>query len=122
MGHLWVCIPVTILKKNYAVQKLKFLIKDFFSKCGQIHSFLLIWSHLPKKSLMGNFFFCAVLEDPQKESYECSLFVQLLDTYSSKVAAVLQLFPKKDSATGFFMGTLCEISHNSFFRVLLESS
>ena len=72
--------------------------------------------------LNGKLLFCAVLEDPQKESYECSLFVQLLDTSSSKVAAVLQLFPKKDSATGFFMGTLCEISHNSFFRVLLESS
>ena len=121
MGHLWICIPVAILKKNYAVQKLKFSIKDFFSECDQIRSFLLIWSHLLKKSLMENFIFCAVLEDSQKESYEFSLFVQLLDTSSSKVAAVLQLFPKKDSATGFFMGTLCEISHNSFFRVFLES-
>ena len=36
---------------------MKFFIKDFFSKCDQIRSFLLIWSHLLKKSFMGNFFF-----------------------------------------------------------------
>ena len=29
---------------------------DFFSKCDQIRSFLRIWSHLPKKSVMENFF------------------------------------------------------------------
>ena len=32
----------------------KFSINGFFSKCGQIRSFLRIWSHLLKKSLMGN--------------------------------------------------------------------
>ena len=31
---------------------MKFSIKDYFSKCDQIHSFLQIWSHLLKKSLM----------------------------------------------------------------------
>ena len=41
-------------------QKLKFSIKDFFSKCDQIHSFLRVWSHLMKKSLMENFIFCTV--------------------------------------------------------------
>ena len=45
----------------YTAQKMKFSIKDFFSKCDQIHSFLRIWSHLLKKSLMENFIFCAVL-------------------------------------------------------------
>ena len=40
---------------------MKFIIKDFFSKCDQIHSFLPIWSHLLKKSLIENFIFCAVL-------------------------------------------------------------
>ena len=39
---------------------MKFSIKDFFSKCDQIRSFLRIWSHLLKKSLMENFIFCAV--------------------------------------------------------------
>ena len=38
----------------------KFSIKDFFSKYDQIHSFLRIWSHLLKKSLMENSIFCAV--------------------------------------------------------------
>ena len=33
---------------------------DFFIKCDQIHSFLQIWSHLLKKSLMENFIFCAL--------------------------------------------------------------
>ena len=39
---------------------MKFSIKDFFSKCDHIRSFLRIWSHLLKKSLMENFIFCAV--------------------------------------------------------------
>ena len=34
---------------------MKFSIKDFFSKCDEIRSFLLIWSHLLKKSLTENF-------------------------------------------------------------------
>ena len=37
-------------------QKMKFSIKDFFSKYDQIRSFLQTWSHLLKKSLI----FCAV--------------------------------------------------------------
>ena len=36
-------------------KKMKFSIKYFFSKCDQIRSFLRIWSHLLKKSLMGIF-------------------------------------------------------------------
>ena len=39
-------------------QEIKFSIKDFFSKCDQNCSFLRIWSHLLKKSLMENFIFC----------------------------------------------------------------
>ena len=38
-------------------QKMKFSIKDFFSKCDQVRSFQRIWSHLLKKSLMENFIF-----------------------------------------------------------------
>ena len=39
-------------------------IKDFFSKCDQIHRKLRIWSHLLKKSLMENFIFlCCVMFD-----------------------------------------------------------
>ena len=45
---------------NIAAQKMKFFIKDFFSKCDQIHRFLQVLSHLLKKSLMENLFFCVV--------------------------------------------------------------
>ena len=47
------CLPSTALK-------MKFSIKNFFSKCDQIRIFLRIWSHLLRKSLMESFIFCAV--------------------------------------------------------------
>ena len=50
----------SVTYKPYNAQKMKFLIKDLFSKCDQIRSFLWIWSHLLKKSLMANFIFCTV--------------------------------------------------------------
>ena len=46
---------------KYTAQEMKFSIKDFFSKCDQIRSFLRIWSHLLKKFLIQNFIFCAVM-------------------------------------------------------------
>ena len=39
---------------------MKFSIKYFSRKCDQIRSFLRIWSHLLKKSLMENFIFYGV--------------------------------------------------------------
>ena len=45
----------------YSKKKMKFTIKDSFSKYDQIRRFMLIWSHLLKTSLMENFIFCAVL-------------------------------------------------------------
>ena len=44
-------------RKLHTAQKMKFSIKDFFSKCDQIRSKLGIWSHLLKRSLIENFFF-----------------------------------------------------------------
>ena len=42
-------------------KKMKFSIKDFFSKCDQIRRKIRIWSHLLKNSLMENFsFLCSV--------------------------------------------------------------
>ena len=64
---LWVGLNITtIISTQYIdgfedfVQKMKFSIRYFFSKCDQIRSFLRIWSHLLKKSLMENFIFCAM--------------------------------------------------------------
>ena len=48
-----------VYPEAYTAQKMKFSITDFFSKCDQ--SFLRIWSHLLKKSVLENFIFCAVL-------------------------------------------------------------
>ena len=45
---------------SITVQKMKFPIKGFFSKCGQIRRKLWIWSHLLRKSLMENFIFFTV--------------------------------------------------------------
>ena len=49
-----------IVIRVLTAQKLKFSIKDFFSKCDKIRRKMRIWSHLLKKSLMENFIFCAV--------------------------------------------------------------
>ena len=56
-------ITLTIIEisSQYVAQKMKFSITDFFRKCDQIRSLLLIWSHLLKKSVMENFIFCAVV-------------------------------------------------------------
>ena len=54
-------IDILIFTGKYIAQKMKFSIKDFFSKCDQIRSFQRIWSPLLKKSLMENFIFCAVI-------------------------------------------------------------
>ena len=50
------------LRQLYAPLKIKFSIKDFFSKCDQFRRELRIRSHLLKKFLMENFIFCAVVE------------------------------------------------------------
>ena len=46
-----------MLPPKDTAQKMKFSIKDFFGKCDQTRSFLQIWSHLLKNSLMENFIF-----------------------------------------------------------------
>ena len=54
------------LKYGVTAQKMKFSIKDFFSKCDQIHGKLRFWSNLLKKSFIENFIFCAVYTVPFK--------------------------------------------------------
>ena len=67
LATLWMAKIVleTFLPLDYdlviiTAQKMKFFIQDFFSKCDQIRTFVGIWSHLLRKSLMKNFIFCAV--------------------------------------------------------------
>ena len=60
-GFHSVCASNALLVSVTKLHKKKtFSIKGFFRKCGQIRSFLQIWSHLLKKSLIENFVFCAV--------------------------------------------------------------
>ena len=60
------------IKILFTEQKMKFSIKDIFSKCDQIRRKLRIWSHLLKKSLMEIFIFCAVIVKFQIVWYEHS--------------------------------------------------
>ena len=57
---------------------MKFSIKDFFSKCNQIRSFLWIWSHLLKQSLLESFIFCAALYTSTKI---CSVILFSQETF-----------------------------------------
>ena len=47
--------------RSVTARKMKFSVRNFFSKCEQICSFLRICSHLLKKFLMENSFFCIVI-------------------------------------------------------------
>ena len=55
--HAIFCIFVYVS----TAQKMKFSIKELFSIFNQIGSFLRIWSHLLKKSLMEKFICCVML-------------------------------------------------------------
>ena len=57
----WATYLNTYLLSDCIRRKMRFTIKDFFSKCGEIRSFLRIWSHLLKTSLVENFLFWALL-------------------------------------------------------------
>ena len=54
--------PFSSWQKAYQTlhKKMKFSIKDFFSKCDKLRIKLHIWWRLLKKSLMENFIFCVV--------------------------------------------------------------
>ena len=79
-------IPIVI----FNAQKLKFSIKDFFSKCNQISRRLRIWSHLLKKPLINKFIFWAVLYDHLTLFSSCVLYFycNFLSSYQ-EMAAVL---------------------------------
>ena len=57
----WTYSLLDLSIKVCTAQKMKFSVKDFFSKCDPIRRRLQIWSHLLKKSLMENCIFCVVM-------------------------------------------------------------
>ena len=66
------------IKESFCTaQEIKFSINNFFSKCDQIRRKLRIWSHLLKKSLMGNFIFYAVLVGLDQASPDILDFVRI---------------------------------------------
>ena len=65
---------VSLFKRSTA-QKMKFSIKDLFSKCDQSRRKMRIWSHLLKKSLMENLIFCAACCG--SKLYEFKLYVSI---------------------------------------------
>ena len=72
-------LPIFCFRGVFTAQKMKFSIKDFFSKCDQIRRKLLICSHLLKNSLMGNFL-CSVLTycNGMTDYVQCIHFVAIL--------------------------------------------
>ena len=60
----------------YNAHKMKFSIKDIFSKCDQIRSLLRTWSNLLKKFLIENFIFYAVLAKQSVGFYSSSFVFQ----------------------------------------------
>ena len=96
LDHIWYLLGLQIGKttiNNKHCTKMKFSIKEFCSKSDQIRSFLRIWLHLLKKSLMKNFIFCTVkagataqifvLDFVQKRFYSSSVVLKhILGTFS----------------------------------------
>ena len=71
----WNDFRASWVKLHSTTQKIKFSIKNFFSKDDQIHSLLQLWSHLLKKSSIEKIIFGVVLY-----SIKFSMFWQSLIT------------------------------------------
>ena len=84
--------------------------KSFFSKCDQIYSFLRIWSHLLKKSLMENFTFCAVFIEIALQ-HGCSP-VNLLHIFGTS-------FPKNNSGRLLLHSSLLKVRFTTRLRICL---
>ena len=85
---------------------MKFSIKEFFSKCDQIRRKLRIWSHLLKKSLMGNFIFCAVhFPEGKVLSYWSSHWQVLLE------APFLRILKSSEKNFTFYRGSQNPFKH-----------
>ena len=96
-------------KITSTAQKMKFSIKDFFSKCEQIRKKLQICSHLLKKSLMENFIFL-----------QCNIRC-CADDYAMKLTdfflffiLILQQFSIKGVTEKFFSKTMANLPENIY--------
>ena len=100
-----------------AAQKMKFSFKGFFSKCNQIRSFLWIWSHLLKKSLMKNFIFCSV----RKRNFQFILLFLQVDTQHANNRKKRTAVPEKCPYLEFFLSAVFAFGLNTErFRIQSE--
>ena len=72
-------------------QKMKFSIKDFFSKCDLIRRKLRIWSRLLKKSLMENFFFFWAVHLVNAEDKSCHDHITVSNKLNHKLAKYIEI-------------------------------
>ena len=87
-------------------QKMKFSIKDFFSKCDQMWRKLRIWSHLLKRSLMENFIFCAVI-------YQlCITLYLFMHSFFVRVGMRLAIFSHLSGVLAPYVFKACSKSYN----------
>ena len=69
---------------------------NFFSKCDKIRSYLLIWSHLRKKSLMESFIFlCSDIDVSSKYAWVAPLKDRKGLTIASALQKILIDFKRK---------------------------
>ena len=97
--------------KSKTVQKMKFSIKDFFSKCNQIRSFLRIWTHLLKKFLLKNIIFV-----------QCNVIFNYwwLQLYFTVLITCKLKFVSKESSWIWLVICKVSIVKNSFFGQVLR--
>ena len=90
---LIIFLNLHVFQLSITVLKMKFSIKNFFSKCDQIRRKLRIWSHLLKKSLTENFVFCAVILINLAKFYQnvSDIFLNIFDWLLLKI----YIFPKR---------------------------
>ena len=72
-------------------QKMKFSIKDFFSKCDQTRRKLSIWSNLLTKSLMENFILCAVSTDNIRKIIKNSILILSLMAHGHRMLRIYMI-------------------------------
>ena len=83
-------------------QKIKFSIKNFFSKYDQICKKLQTWSHLLKKFLMENFITCEV-DDVQSETMLIFFSVQ-------KIISIIEVADKKIKCSLYIFSFVCRLN------------
>ena len=102
----WVLRISFAVRFGFTARKMKFSIKDFFSKCDQTCKKRRIWSNLLKKFWMENFIFCAVLQ--------C--------TVQNSPTSAVEIFRSCSDWEKFFPYTFCDIVTIAFCIMVCKSS